>query len=107
MGTALSNGMKVTEIRAKAAIIASAGSRIVLNFAPIDDCPTLCRQKKDLAQKKIKTIKPYHLSFTSKECADILYYAERLVDTKLPFTGKKECRFSADMDKTTDLLMKL
>ena len=97
--------MKVTEIRKKAAILTTSGSRIVLNLAPVDECPQLCQQQKQKTPHP--TIKPYHLSFTSKECADILYYAERLVDTKLPFTGKKECRFSADMDKTADLLMKL
>ena len=47
---------------------------------------------------------PYHLSFTKQQCADINYYAARLVDTSLPFTGKKECAFSADMNEMTDFL---
>ncbi len=46
----------------------------------------------------------YHLSFTRKQCADINYYAERLVDTTLPFTGKEECAFSADMGEMTEFL---
>ena len=107
VGTVLPNGMKVTQIKTKAAFLITSNSQIVLNLAPLDDCPQLCQQQKELRATTSKTITPYHLSFNSKECADILYYAERLVDTKLPFTGKKECRFSADMDKTTDLLMKL
>ncbi|MBQ4472033.1 MAG: sel1 repeat family protein [Alphaproteobacteria bacterium] len=52
------------------------------------------------------SIKPYHLSFTTQECADINYYAERLVDTSLPFTGKEECAFSADMSQMADFLSK-
>ena len=107
VGTQLANGMKVTGIRKKAVFLASTTSRMVLNLAPVDECPQLCQQQKAGASALAKTIKPYHLSFTPKECADILYYAERLVDTNLPFTGKTECQFSADMDKTTDLLMAL
>ena len=107
VGTVLPNGMKVTEIRTKAVILTSGNARLPINLAPVDDCPELCKNQKSLAQTRAKTIKPYRLTFTPKECADILYYAERLVDTNLPFTGKTECSFSADMDKTTDLLMNL
>ncbi len=107
IGTVLPNGMKVNEIRKKAIVLTSGKGRMILNLAPKDDCPKLCQEQKTLAQTRAKTIKPYHLTFTPKECADILYYAERLVDTNLPFTGKEECQFSQDMDKTTDLLMAL
>lgn len=107
VGTVLPNGMKVSEIRARAVILLSGNARLPLNLAPVDDCPKLCQEQKSLAKTRAKTIKPYHLTFTPTECSDILYYAERLVDTSLPFTGKAECSFSADMDKTTDLLMKL
>lgn len=48
----------------------------------------------------------YHLSFTPKECANINYYAERLVDTELPFVGKEECAFSADMTDMAEFLSK-
>ena len=106
-GTVLSNGMKVNEIRKKGIVLTSGKGRMILNLAPKDDCPKLCQEQKTLAQTRVKTIKPYHLTFTPKECADILYYAERLVDTNLPFTGKTECQFSQDMDKTADLLMAL
>lgn len=107
VGTSLPNGMKVAEIRTKAVILTSGNARLPINLAPMDNCPRLCKEQKSLAKTRSKTIKPYHLTFTPKECSDILYYAERLVDTNLPFTGKVECSFSSDMDKTTDLLMNL
>ena len=107
VGTKLDNGMKVNEIRKKAVILTSSQERMPLVLTPVDDCPDLCQQQKDNTKEKTKKIKPYHLTFTPKECSDILYYAERLVDTNQPFTGKTECRFSADMDKTADLLMNL
>ncbi|MGN0919974.1 MAG: hypothetical protein ACI4OR_04390 [Alphaproteobacteria bacterium] len=107
VGTELGNKMKVSEIKKKAVFLTSGGARMVLNLAPVDNCPELCRQQKAGRAALAKTIKPYHLTFTPRECSDILYYAERLVDTNLPFTGKTECSFSAEMDKTTDLLMNL
>jgi len=48
----------------------------------------------------------YHLTFTPQQCADINYYASRLVDTSLPFTGKSECAFSSDMENMADFLSK-
>ena len=107
VGTQLTDSVKVSEIRGKAVVLVSQNGRMVLNLAPVDNCPQLCQQQKEGTAALAKTIKPYRLTFTPKECADILYYAERLVDTHLPFTGKSECSFSADMDKTTDILMNL
>ena len=49
-------------------------------------------------------VQVYHLSFTPQECSSINYYAERLVDTSLPFVGKEECAFSADMSDLADNL---
>ena len=49
---------------------------------------------------------PYHLTFTPQQCADINYYAQRLVDTALPFTGKEECAFSTDMGDMANFLSK-
>ncbi len=106
-GSVLDNGMKANEIRKKAVVLISGNARMILNLAPVDDCPTLCQQQKEGNIRLANTIKPYHFNFTPQECSDILYYAERLVDTNLPFTGKTECQFSTDMDKTTDLLMNL
>ena len=98
---------KVDEIKKKAVFLTKNGVRSILSLAPIDNCLELCKQQEQQKETLSKTIRPYHLSFTARECSDILYYAERLVDTNLPFTGKEECKFSADMDKATDLLMKL
>jgi len=47
---------------------------------------------------------PYHLKFDAQQCASINYYAQRLVDTSLPFTGKTECAFSSDMGQMADFL---
>jgi len=47
-----------------------------------------------------------HFTFSPKECANINYYAERLVDTTLPFVGKEQCAFSADMNEMADFLTK-
>lgn len=47
---------------------------------------------------------PYHLTFTTQQCSDINYYAQRLVDTSLPFTGKEKCAFSSDMGDMADYL---
>ncbi len=57
-----------------------------------------------IAQTTDAGIQPYHLSFTPQQCADLNYYAERLVDTSLPFVGKNECGFNANMNTLTDLL---
>ncbi len=48
----------------------------------------------------------YHLTFNPQQCADLNYYAQRLVDTSLPFTGKDECAFSADMGQMAEFLSK-
>ena len=104
--TSLSNGMKVLEIRSQSVVLSGKNfNRILLELAPEEDCLDFC-QKQIMAPKKQK-IPTYRFTFTQKECSDILYYAERLVDTKLPFVGKKECGFSGDMDKTTELLKNL
>lgn len=49
-------------------------------------------------------IRPYHLTFTEQECANIEYYAPRLLDTALPYVGKEECH-KPEMDETTQLLL--
>ena len=49
---------------------------------------------------------PYHFTFSPQQCADLNYYAQRLVDTSLPFTGKDECAFSSDMGQMADFLSK-
>ncbi|MBP5343538.1 MAG: sel1 repeat family protein [Alphaproteobacteria bacterium] len=60
-------------------------------------------KKKELTVGDL-TIKLYHLSFTPQECADLNYYAERLIDTNLPFTGKDKCAFSKDLSQISQFL---
>ena len=50
------------------------------------------------------TVNLYHLTFTPQECDDLNYYAERLIDTNLPFTGKDKCAFSKDMSQISQFL---
>ena len=45
VGTILSNGMKVTEIRSTAVILTSGNARLPINLAPVDDCPELCQKE--------------------------------------------------------------
>ncbi len=47
---------------------------------------------------------PFRLSFTPQQCADINYYAQKLLDPSLDFYGKSECGFSADMADLADFL---
>ena len=72
------------------------------------DIPTLNTEimKRAYSCEKVDSpgINSYHLTFSQKECSDINYYAEHLVDTSLPFTGKVECSFSADMTEMADFL---
>ena len=106
-GTKLPNKMIVSEIRQKAVILMTSETRMILSYAPLDSCLQICEEKEKLNKIKTKTIRPYRLTFSARECSDILYYAERLVDTNLPFTGKEECKFSADMDTASEMLMNL
>lgn len=102
----LPNGMRVSEIHKSAIILMEGKKRHVINLAPSEVCVQICTQKQDQKKvSKLPQIKPYRLSFSPSECSDLLYYAERLVDTSLPFTGKKECGFSGKLDEATQLLL--
>ncbi len=103
-GTVLPDGNSVQEIRKNVVILSNP--KKVLYLMPTSDCIQFCQntapKKTDV---KKTTIKPYHLGFSKKECSDILYYAEQLVDTKLPFVGKKECSYSDKLDIANNLLL--
>lgn len=104
----LPNGAKVSEIHKSAIVLMQGQKRQILNLAPDESCVGYCKAKQENQQKSanlLPDIKPYHFTFTPSECSDLLYYAERLVDTNLPFTGKKECGFSGEMDEATKLLL--
>lgn len=105
--TALPDASVVKEIRKSAVILLKNRTRLVLNLAPDEACIDYCTNKEDnlAVQSDVPNIKPYHLTFTPSECSSILYYAERLVDTNLPFVGKKECGHSDDLGDATKLLL--
>ena len=103
----LPNGAKVHEIGKSVLILTKGGARNILYLAPDAHCVELCKKQKTSKDPYAKVIRPYRLSFTPSECSNILYYAEFLVDTTLPFTGKTECGFSSDLNKASELLMNL
>ena len=106
--TVLPDGSKVSEIRKTAVILLKGKQRQVLVLEADEACIQYCKVKQEVKERDehaLPNVEPYHLTFTPSECADLLYYAERLVDTKLPFTGKKECGFSGELDEATKLLM--
>ena len=104
-GTVLPDGYTVYEMH-KSAVVLNGKTRRLLNLAPDEICVRSCQQQQiQKSEQKLPRVKPYRLSFTANECSNLLYYAERLVDTKLPFVGKKECGFSGEMDIATQLLI--
>ncbi len=107
--TVLPNGARITEIHKTAVVLKEGKTRHVIGLAPDENCRQYCAVQQTTSQNAkdpVSQIKPYHFTFTPSECSDILYYAEQLVDTKLPFTGKQECGFSDDLDEATQILMK-
>lgn len=103
VGTVLPDGNKVQEIRKNVVILNNP--KKVLYLLPSNDCIQFCKNKqKNKAEQKQK-ITPYHFTFSQKECSDILYYAEQLVDTKRPFVGKKECAYSDKLEIANNLLL--
>lgn len=105
LGTKLPDGSVVKEIRKTAVILLKGNTRQILNLMPDENCLNFCEEETQRKDSDVLNITPYHLSFTPSECSSILYYAERLVDTNLPFVGKQECGYSGDLDAATQLLL--
>ena len=105
INSVLPNGAVVNEIRKTAVILLNNRVRQTLNLAPDEACVEYCFAKQKVQTSDLPNVEPYHLSFTPSECSSILYYAERLVDTNLPFVGKQECGYSGDLDAATQLLL--
>lgn len=105
--TVLPDGNRVSEIHKSALILIEGKKRQILTLAPDESCVQYCKNRQKPKQEKnpLPDVEPYHLTFTPSECSDLLYYAERLVDTNLPFTGKKECGYSGELDEATKLLL--
>lgn len=105
INSVLPNGAVVNEIRKTAVILLNNRVRQTLNLAPDEACVEYCFAKQKVQTSDLPNVEPYHLSFTPSECSSILYYAERLIDTNLPFVGKQECGYSGDLDAATQLLL--
>ncbi len=103
-GDNLPNRITVSEIRPTAVILTTPTDRIILNRYTTARCASFCHtyhiddnltpqemEKRVMGNVGVK-IKPYHLSFTPKECDTLMYYASHLVDTSKPFVGKEECQ---------------
>ena len=106
LNSVLPNGAVVNEIRKTAVILLNNRVRQTLNMSPDEACVEYCLTEQKVQTSDLPNVEPYHLTFTPSECSSILYYAERLVDTDLPFVGKQECGFSNDLDAATQLLLK-
>ena len=101
----LPDGSVVKEI--KPTLIKAKGElkEVFLNRYHTGFCVDQClKYEPTEPMRKPINIRPYHLTFTKQECADIMYYAKRLVDTTKPFVGKEEC-LGPEMDETTKLLL--
>lgn len=105
VGDKLPNGALVQEIRPTLITAKGQSDKIFLNRYHTSSCVEQClKYETTETKRKPVNIKPYHLSFSKKECSDILYYAKRLIDTKKPFVGKEEC-LGTEMDETTKMLL--
>lgn len=105
VGDKLPNGALVQEIKPTLITAKGATDKIFLNRYHTGFCVDQClKYEPTEPARKPVNIRPYHLTFTKRECADIMYYAKRLIDTSKPFIGKEEC-LGPEMDETTKLLL--
>lgn len=109
-GSPVSENTFVAEVRPRAVILLQNASRIILNRYHEGACVDYClNQQKNPPKPQAVVIKPYRLTFTPRECADLTYYASYLVDTSLPYVGREECRkyerTEPELDEATRLLL--
>ncbi len=92
----------VSEVHKTAVVIIQEDERIIINLHKPDECFAFCNNHhitENLSPAEMKKriisdsvhIKPYHLTFTQKECETIAYYAKTLLDENIPYVGQKEC----------------
>ena len=104
-GDFLSNNTIVQEIKGNLITLKQGDKKVFINRYHVGRCVDAClKQAQQPQQRQPVGIRPYHFSFTQQECADILYYANKLVDTNSDYVGKKEC-LGPEMDETTKLLL--
>ncbi len=109
IGTFLPDGSFVSEIHPRALALQLDNSRTLINRYHSGECVPYCLQPPKIAPKQVY-ISSYRLRFTPQECADITYYADKLVDTSLPYTGKEECappdpKKTIELDEVSQLLL--
>ena len=106
-GEILPDGSLIYDISPSLVTLMKDGKKSFANRYHVGRCVSYCLRSAQASQKRAPVrIRPYHLTFTEQECANIDYYAPRLVDTNLPYVGKEECHKPA-MDETTELLLDL
>ncbi|MBO7244926.1 MAG: hypothetical protein J6V53_06595 [Alphaproteobacteria bacterium] len=102
----LPNGANVLEVRKTAVILRYPGDvREILNLYKKDECVDFCKTNhitnnlsaeemrlKIEGAKETVRIKPYHITYTPKECEFISYYAEKLLPVGADYKGKEECK---------------
>ena len=104
-GDFLSETMMVHEVKSNLITLIQGDKKVFINRYHIGQCVDKClKQARQPQQRRPVGIRPYHFTFTQRECADILYYANKLVDTDLEYVGKKEC-LGPEMDETTKMLL--
>ena len=96
----------IQEVKPTLLTLLQNGKKIFINRYHTGSCVPRClKYASNPPKRKPIVIRPYHLTFTEKECDTINYYAKKLVDTSLPYVGKTECHSGAPMDETTKLLL--
>ena len=103
----LPDSVVIQEVKPTLLTLIQNGKKILINRYHTGQCVTQClKYAKNPPRRKPIVMRPYHLTFTEQECATIDYYAKKLIDTNLPYVGKKECHNNTEMDETTKLLLR-
>ena len=106
-GEILPDGSIIQNVSANLVTFIKDGKRLFSNRYHAGKCVDYCLKYAQTPKKKEPVrIRPYHLTFTEQECANIAYYAPKLVDTTQSYVGKSECHQDG-MDETTELLLNL
>jgi len=103
-GEVLPDGFVIQEITPYLVVLLKGDKRVSIHRYHNGVCVGPCLKNAINPKRQPVRIRPYHLTFTEEECANIDYYAKKLVDTTLPYVGKEECH-GAEMDETAQLLL--
>ncbi|MDY6407753.1 MAG: hypothetical protein SPL08_03515 [Pseudomonadota bacterium] len=96
-GEITSDGFMIQDISSTLVTLIKNGKKSFLNRYHQGRCVDYCLKNANKPKKrKPVRIRPYHLTFTPEECININYYAPKVIDTTLPYIGKKECHKTVD-----------